>query len=79
MEDVLLVHVRDALQDLLHVVHAGELRVLKVVVNDALKQLTPSNTANHRGRGDERGDVFKYVSGGRFLIHISIPQLNGGE
>lgn len=49
MEDVLLMHVSDALQDLLHVVHAGELSVLKVVVHDALKQLTASNTEKTQG------------------------------
>lgn len=62
MQDVLPMHVGDALQELLHVVHAGELRVLKVVVHDALKQLTASNTANRRGGEEKEGeDVFKGV------------------
>lgn len=45
VDDVLSMHVANALQDLLHVVHAGRLRVLKVVVHDALKQLAACNTA----------------------------------
>ena len=40
VHDVLLVHVLHALQDLLHVAHAGGLRVLEALVHDALKQLT---------------------------------------
>lgn len=54
MEDFLLMHVSDALQDLLHVVHTGELCVLKVVVHDALKQLTASNTATQTNHSKKR-------------------------
>lgn len=58
VDDVLLMHVTDALQDLLHVVHAGRLRVLKVVVHDALKQLAACNTATQTNRS-KRKNAFK--------------------
>lgn len=44
VDDVLLVHVLHALQDLLHVAGAGGLRVLKVVVDQAFEELAACNT-----------------------------------
>lgn len=44
MDDVLLVHVLHALQDLLHVASAGGLRVLKVLVDQAFEELAACNT-----------------------------------
>lgn len=44
VDDVLLVNVLHALQDLLHVAGAGELRVLEVVVHDAFEELPACNT-----------------------------------
>lgn len=44
MDDVLLVDVLHALQDLLHVAGAGRFRVLKVFVRDAFKQLPACDT-----------------------------------
>lgn len=43
VDDVLLVNVLHALQDLLHVAGAGGLCVLKVVVHDAFKELPACN------------------------------------
>lgn len=54
MDDVLLVYVLHALQDLPHVPGAGELRVLEVVVHQALEEL-PSRDAGGGGPGGERG------------------------
>lgn len=45
MHNVLLMHEGDALQDLLHVVHAGALRVLKIVIHNALKELPACDAA----------------------------------
>lgn len=44
VDDVLLVHVLHALQDLLHVAGARGLRVLKVVVDQAFEELAACNT-----------------------------------
>lgn len=44
VDDVLLVHVLHALQDLLHVASAGGLCVLKVVVDQAFEELAACNT-----------------------------------
>lgn len=44
VDDVLLVDVLHALQDLLHVAGTGGLRVLKVVIHDAFKELSASDT-----------------------------------
>lgn len=44
MDDVLLVNVLHALQDLLHVAGTGGLRVLEVVIHDAFKELPTCNT-----------------------------------
>ena len=46
MDDVLLMHVGDPLQDLLHVAHTGRFCVLEVVVNDALKQFPARDTTD---------------------------------
>lgn len=48
MDDVLLMHVGQPLQDLLHVVHTGSFCVLKVVVHNAFKQFPTCNTTARR-------------------------------
>lgn len=45
MQDVLLMHEGDTLEDLLHVVHAGTLRVLKIVIHNALKEFPACDAA----------------------------------
>lgn len=44
VNDILLVNVPHALQDLLHVAGTGGLRVLKVVIHEAFKELPTCNT-----------------------------------
>lgn len=44
MNDVLLVYVLHALQDLPHVTGTGELRVLKVIVHEAFEKLSTCDT-----------------------------------
>lgn len=46
VDDALLVDILDPLQNLLHVAHTDGLGVLKVVIHDALKQLSTSDTAD---------------------------------
>lgn len=48
MDNVLLMHVADPLQDLLHVVHTGSLCVLKVVVHNTFKQFPTCDTTAGR-------------------------------
>lgn len=50
MDDVLLVNVLHALQDLLHVAGTGGLRVLEALVHDALKELTAGNARQRNDR-----------------------------
>lgn len=44
MDNILLVNILHALQDLLHVAGTGGLSVLKAVVHDAFKELPTCNT-----------------------------------
>ncbi len=45
VDNVLLVHVLNPLQNLTHVAHTGHFGVLKTFIYNALKQLPTSNTA----------------------------------
>lgn len=51
VDDALLVDVLHPLRDLPHVLDALSLRQLKVLVDDALKQLTPRHAAGMEGGG----------------------------
>lgn len=44
MNDILLVYVLHALQDLPHITGTGELRVLKVIVHEAFEKLSTCDT-----------------------------------
>lgn len=57
VDDILLVDILHALQDLLHVAGAGGLCVLKIVINNVFKELPTCNT----GRTEQRqsGTCFK--------------------
>lgn len=52
MDDVLLVDVLHALEDLLHVAGTGGLCVLEVFIHDALKELPTCNTGRKNNTAD---------------------------
>lgn len=52
MDNVLLMHVGNPLQDLLHVVHTRRLRVLKVVIHNTFKEFATCNTADKQNSSD---------------------------
>lgn len=53
VNNFLLMNVGDPLQDLLHVAHAGQLRVLKVVIDNTLKQFPAWDTAEKKRESAE--------------------------
>ena len=60
MDDLLMVHVGYALQDLLHEAHARALRQHELVLNHPVEQLSATDAGNVISTYHDHGDIFSY-------------------
>lgn len=62
MDNVLLMHVGNPLQDLLHVARTGRLRVLKAVVHNTFKQFPACDATDRRTTVTADGYISLYTT-----------------